>query len=142
MPQLVCVTFWQGLWSPALLASQGVTRIQPNDLSLGGVSLADGSSRGGGSAEPQPGMLLLTGANTGGKSTLLRAACLAAVMAQAREGDVGRGLAGVLACMAWPGDSCFDLSRGWPPKCLPCRLGAMCPAPTLSWLRWTASIPA
>ncbi|KAL4436867.1 hypothetical protein ABPG75_004006 [Micractinium tetrahymenae] len=66
----------EGLWSPALLASQGVQRIQPNSLSLGGFGSGQGTQA------PQPGMLLLTGANTGGKSTLLRAACLAAVMAQ------------------------------------------------------------
>ncbi|KAL4430604.1 hypothetical protein ABPG77_005844 [Micractinium sp. CCAP 211/92] len=72
----------EGLWSPALMASQGVTHIQPNDLSLGGISTNKSCNDGRGIAGPQPGMLLLTGANTGGKSTLLRAACLAAVMAQ------------------------------------------------------------
>lgn len=65
----------QGLWNPALLASQAAQcGIQPNDLHLGGPC--------GAGAAGQPGMLLLTGANSGGKSTLLRAACLAAVMAQ------------------------------------------------------------
>lgn len=72
----------QGLWSPALMASQGVTHIQPSDLSLGGICTNKSCNDGRGIAGPQPGMLLLTGANTGGKSTLLRAACLAAVMAQ------------------------------------------------------------
>lgn len=70
----------EGLWNPALLASHSATRIQPNDLSLGGSGTTAGGGNGGG--RPQPSMLLLTGANTGGKSTLLRAACLAAVMAQ------------------------------------------------------------
>ena len=47
----------QGLWNPALLASSRVDAIQANDVQLG-------SGR-------QPCMLLLTGANAGGKSTLL-----------------------------------------------------------------------
>jgi DNA mismatch repair ATPase MutS len=55
------------------MASSAAGSIQANDLCLGG----DAGGSGG-----QPGMLLLTGANTGGKSTLLRASCLAAVMAQ------------------------------------------------------------
>lgn len=94
----------QGLWNPALLASHSATRIQPNDLSLGGSGTTAGGGNGGG--RPQPSMLLLTGANTGGKSTLLRAACLAAVMAQAsRLRRPGMGTAGhatlVPACERW-----------------------------------------
>jgi len=52
-----------------LLATAGapVPAIQPNDLRLGGA---------------HPGALLLTGANTSGKSTLLRAACLTVICAQ------------------------------------------------------------
>jgi DNA mismatch repair protein MSH6 len=42
--------------------------LQPNDLRLGGAST--------------PATLLLTGANAGGKSTLLRSACIATIMAQ------------------------------------------------------------
>jgi DNA mismatch repair protein MSH6 len=59
----------QGLWSPQLLLAQGGAgrRVQPNDLVLGGG---------------HPTTMLLTGANTGGKSTLLRSACLAVIMAQ------------------------------------------------------------
>jgi DNA mismatch repair protein MSH6 len=75
----------QGVWSPALLAS-GVDSIQPNDLELGG-----------GGPGGRPGMLLLTGANTGGKSTLLRSACLAVIMAQASPGCWAG--AGLLACI-------------------------------------------
>lgn len=69
----------QGVWNPALLAIEAAGGpIQPNDVHLGGA-------RGGGSGSAaQPGLLLLTGANSGGKSTLLRATCLAAVMAQVR----------------------------------------------------------
>lgn len=61
-----------GVWSPALLAS-GVDSIKPNSLQLGGTQRRQGAA---------PGLMLLTGANTGGKSTLLRATCLAAIMAQ------------------------------------------------------------
>jgi DNA mismatch repair protein MSH6 len=61
-----------GVWSPALLAS-GVAVIQPNNLQLGGTQAGHGAV---------PGLMLLTGANTGGKSTLLRATCLVAIMAQ------------------------------------------------------------
>ncbi|KAL4858267.1 DNA mismatch repair protein Msh6 [Chlorella vulgaris] len=62
----------RGVWSPALLASCSDNPVQANDVQLGGYQEADG----------HPGMLLLTGANAGGKSTLLRASCLAAIMAQ------------------------------------------------------------
>jgi len=98
---VICLPL-QGLWNPALLAS-GVENIQANDLFLGGGSGRSSNSSGGGkggsgssggraggsgsSNGPQPGLLLLTGANTGGKSTLLRASCLAAVMAQASCGS-------------------------------------------------------
>jgi DNA mismatch repair protein MSH6 len=72
---------FQGLWNPQLLLSElsspngkprsrsSKIKIQPNDLVLGGEG--NGSST-----------LLLTGANTGGKSTLLRSACVAVVLAQ------------------------------------------------------------
>jgi len=71
----------QGLWNPQLLLSEIASarekslsraskiKIQPNDLILGG----DGSVSS---------TLLLTGANTGGKSTLLRSSCLAVILAQ------------------------------------------------------------
>ncbi|KAI3425826.1 hypothetical protein D9Q98_007801 [Chlorella vulgaris] len=62
----------RGVWSPALLASCSDNPVQANDVQLGGSQEADGHA----------GMLLLTGANAGGKSTLLRATCLAAIMAQ------------------------------------------------------------
>ncbi|KAG2482754.1 hypothetical protein HYH03_018348 [Edaphochlamys debaryana] len=56
------------LWHPLLALKEDV-QVTPNDLRLGG-------------GPSSPACLLLTGANTGGKSTLLRAAGLAAVMAQ------------------------------------------------------------
>ncbi|KAI8475530.1 MAG: muts domain V-domain-containing protein [Monoraphidium minutum] len=60
---------FRGLWHPLLLAAGAGAppRVQPNDLLLGGGL---------------PGALLLTGANTSGKSTLLRGACVAAICAQ------------------------------------------------------------
>jgi DNA mismatch repair protein MSH6 len=72
---------FQGLWNPQLLLSEitaaswksrsrgSKIKIQPNDLILGG----DGNISS---------TLLITGANTGGKSTLLRSACLAVILAQ------------------------------------------------------------
>lgn len=79
----------EGLWNPALLASRVGASPVPNDLSLGAAgSSGCGIAGGSGGSTGRPGMLLLTGANTGGKSTLLRAACLAAVMAQVRLDDV------------------------------------------------------
>jgi DNA mismatch repair protein MSH6 len=63
----------QGLWNPQLLLSEcrssNVIKIQPTDLVLG----VEGSTSS---------TLLLTGANTGGKSTLLRSACIAVILAQ------------------------------------------------------------
>lgn len=63
----------QGLWNPQLLLSKTKCRvsIQPNDLILGAHPGRASSAT-----------MLLTGANTGGKSTLLRATCLAVIMAQ------------------------------------------------------------
>ncbi|WIA28905.1 hypothetical protein OEZ86_011429 [Tetradesmus obliquus] len=52
---------------PAGLASTGCGSFVPNDIALGGDA---------------PGFILLTGPNMGGKSTLLRQVCLAAVLAQ------------------------------------------------------------
>ena len=63
----------EGLWHPYATGGQGGS-IVPNDLELGydaGVM-------------EEPRALLLTGPNMGGKSTLLRATCLAVIMAQVR----------------------------------------------------------
>lgn len=60
----------KGLWHPYALGENGGLPV-PNDIFLG----EDGSSC-------FPGTLLLTGPNMGGKSTLLRATCLAVIMAQ------------------------------------------------------------
>ncbi|KAL7093523.1 hypothetical protein ACP275_11G045500 [Erythranthe tilingii] len=60
----------KGLWHPYALSESGGLPV-PNDIYLGG----DGSSY-------LPGTLLLTGPNMGGKSTLLRATCLAVILAQ------------------------------------------------------------
>jgi DNA mismatch repair protein MSH6 len=54
---------------PAGLASTGCGSFVPNDIVLGGSAA---------------GFILLTGPNMGGKSTLLRQVCLAAVLAQVR----------------------------------------------------------
>lgn len=71
----------RGLWNPALLASRAGASPVANDLALGGAGAH--------------GLLLLTGPNAGGKSTLLRSAGLATVMAQ-----VGRGGLPALALLA------------------------------------------
>lgn len=60
----------RGLWHPYALSETGGMPV-PNDVLLGG----DRSSQ-------HPGALLLTGPNMGGKSTLLRATCLAVILAQ------------------------------------------------------------
>ncbi|KAL8507194.1 hypothetical protein ACS0TY_017922 [Phlomoides rotata] len=64
------VLHMKGLWHPYALGENGGPPV-PNDIHLG----EDGSSC-------FPGTLLLTGPNMGGKSTLLRATCLAVIMAQ------------------------------------------------------------
>lgn len=56
-----------GIWNPQLHLTFENRYVQPNDLRLGG----DG-----------PSTMLLTGANTGGKSTLLRASAILVIMAQ------------------------------------------------------------
>ncbi|KAK7271285.1 hypothetical protein RJT34_27060 [Clitoria ternatea] len=60
----------KGLWHPFALGETGGLPV-PNDVILG--ENEDG---------PHPHTLLLTGPNMGGKSTLLRATCLAVIMAQ------------------------------------------------------------
>ena len=64
----------RGLWHPLV---GGV----PNDVRLGVP--ADGAADG--AAEVAARTLLLTGPNMGGKSTLLRATCLAVIMAHVRN---------------------------------------------------------
>ncbi|CAN7073758.1 unnamed protein product [Brassica oleracea var. botrytis] len=61
----------QGLWHPFAVAADGQLPV-PNDLLLGEA----------GSSSIHPRSLLLTGPNMGGKSTLLRATCLAVIFAQ------------------------------------------------------------
>lgn len=60
----------KGLWHPYALGESGGLPV-PNDLHLGGNTNIR-----------YPRTLLLTGPNMGGKSTLLRASCLAVIMAQ------------------------------------------------------------
>lgn len=61
----------KGLWHPFGTGGQGGV-IVPNDLELGTVQ----------DSRINPRTMLLTGPNMGGKSTLLRATCLAVIMAQ------------------------------------------------------------
>ncbi|XP_059286682.1 DNA mismatch repair protein MSH7 isoform X3 [Lycium ferocissimum] len=67
----------KGLWHPYALGESGGLPV-PNDLHLGGnMNIC------------YPRTLLLTGPNMGGKSTLLRATCLAVIMAQVHSSLVG-----------------------------------------------------
>ncbi|KAL0023612.1 hypothetical protein WJX77_007042 [Trebouxia sp. C0004] len=61
----------KGLWHPCAVSRVAGDAVVPNDLALGSQQ-KDGLARA----------LLLTGPNMGGKSTLLRATCLAVVLAQ------------------------------------------------------------
>ena len=76
---------FRGLWNPQLVLSSppattssgsgsgdGVITIQANDVVLGGDGKEDATS---------PTMMILTGANAGGKSTLLRSTCIASILA-------------------------------------------------------------
>jgi hypothetical protein len=67
---------------PAGIAGGACGSFVPNDICLGGDA---------------PGFILLTGPNMGGKSTLLRQVCLAAVLAQVSKGAAG-GAAGMGLC--------------------------------------------
>jgi hypothetical protein len=69
----------EGLWHPYAVGGGGGTFV-PNDLNLGGLS--PGQSARSGFGVPEPRAMLLTGPNMGGKSTLLRATCIAVIMAQ------------------------------------------------------------
>lgn len=64
------ILYIKGIWHPYALGVNGATPV-PNDIILG----EDGGNCTAGS-------LLLTGPNMGGKSTLLRATCLAVILAQ------------------------------------------------------------
>ncbi|KAL5697258.1 DNA mismatch repair protein msh7 [Ranunculus cassubicifolius] len=61
----------KGLWHPYASIGTNSDKIVPNDVYLGGDPTVSGRPT-----------LLLTGANMGGKSTLLRATCLAVILAQ------------------------------------------------------------
>ncbi|KAL1190540.1 DNA mismatch repair protein MSH7 [Cardamine amara subsp. amara] len=63
----------QGLWHPFAVAADGQLPV-PNDILLGEAQNSSSSFH--------PRSLLLTGPNMGGKSTLLRATCLAVIFAQ------------------------------------------------------------
>ncbi|XP_010490111.1 PREDICTED: DNA mismatch repair protein MSH7 [Camelina sativa] len=63
----------QGLWHPFAVAADGQLPV-PNDILLGEARNSSNSIH--------PRSLLLTGPNMGGKSTLLRATCLAVIFAQ------------------------------------------------------------
>lgn len=60
----------KGLWHPYALGENGNSLV-PNDMNLGDWTTGS-----------HPRALLLTGPNMGGKSTLLRATCLAVILAQ------------------------------------------------------------
>ncbi|RAL37216.1 hypothetical protein DM860_004138 [Cuscuta australis] len=62
----------KGLWHPYALSGDTCGMPVPNDLQLGGGETGQRNGH----------TLLLTGPNMGGKSTLLRATCLAVIMAQ------------------------------------------------------------
>jgi DNA mismatch repair protein MSH6 len=70
---------------PAGVGGAGCGSFVPNDIEIGGGA---------------PGFLLLTGPNMGGKSTLLRQVCLAAVLAQVRgAARAARARACVCVCV-------------------------------------------
>lgn len=78
---------------PAGIGGRNNGAFVPNDVRLGGSGSdsSDGSGSDGGAAPP---FILLSGPNMGGKSTLLRQTCLAAILAQV-------GAAGLTDALWW-----------------------------------------
>lgn len=65
----------EGLWHPCAMGRDGRAQV-PNDVILGAAAAEEDDGEEG------PRAMLLTGPNMGGKSTLLRATCLAVILAQ------------------------------------------------------------